>query len=109
MSALSPRLVLAGLGLALAVSGSAAAADLDGPYRGPRAGVERGFVGYRHGAFLPGHHFADRAYGLASIPLSVGPSGTYPYQVIGYRTTSCTPYSYRYFNGGCSPRGYGVY
>ncbi len=101
MSKLLPRVALAALGLLAVLSGSASAADLDRPYR---AVVREQGV-----AFLPGHHFPDRAYGLASIPMSVGPSGTYPYRVIGYRPTTCTPYSYRYYNGGCSPRGYGVY
>lgn len=101
MSVLSTRSVLAGLGAALLLANAAAAADLDRPYRGR-------FV-EESSAFLPGHHFADRAYGLASIPFSVGPSGTYPYRVIGYVPTTCTPYSYRYYRGGCSPRGYGVY
>ncbi len=87
-------------GLAAGVS-AAAAADLDRPYRGSR--VERTTY-LAHG----GYHFPDRPYGLAAIPLSVGPSGTYPAHVIGYVSTTCTPYTYRYY-GGCSPRGYGVY
>ena len=89
--------VLSGL---LAGAGAASAADLDYGYRGTR--VTRSVHGHQ------GYHFPDRPYGLAAIPLSVGPSGTYPARVIGYVPTTCTPYTYRYY-GGCSPRGYGVF
>lgn len=104
---MSRKLVLTAALLTGLVAGAmpAGAADLDYAYHGPR--VTRHAV--RSAAETYGLHFADRPYGLASIPFSVGPSGTYPARVIGYVATTCTPYSYRYYHGGCSPRGYGVF